>query len=146
MAATGIDNISTLGQDTWIEIKQQAMSTEELRSVPSSVLTANLAGQNFSVICIMKVYDTTTEGYRSVVQIDYAQKRFGAGTLSMTIGYTDGTKETITGLTSAQIEEFMEWLYRRQNGLGPVFYTVKVGNKNYFINYYAIATVNVVEG
>ena len=48
--------------------------------------------------------------------------------------------------TNEEIKRFLNWLEIRQNGKGSIFYNFKSDNKQYFINYYMINSINVFDG
>lgn len=140
--------IADLLEDTetnWIEIREKGMTAEELKSITETELTTKLKGQPFSVLYCMKVLDTSTKEYKSLVNIDYVEDLFSSTNLTLNITLNDGTLKQFMGLSDAEVEEFMEWVNRRQYNTGPIFYQIKIGNTNDFVNYYMIQLVTVDE-
>ena len=141
--------ISTLINSTdtnWLALKQIGMTDEQLREIPSSVLTTNLAGKSFSVVYCMRVADESTAGYYSNISTDYTKELFDTSkTLTLNIKLNDGSTMPITGISNTQIEDFMDWLNSHQNNKGATYYTIKSGATTYFINYYMILSVTVQE-
>jgi len=129
----------------WGGLSEIGMSAQELRSIPAPVLTSNLAGKDFSVVYCMKVFDESTVGYISKITADYVEDLFASDSLTLNIVLTDGTTRNVTGLTSEEIEDFMEWVNMRQYNKGTIFYRLKTGSTNLFVNYYMIVSVTVVE-
>ncbi|WP_418791476.1 phage head spike fiber domain-containing protein [Phosphitispora sp. TUW77] len=145
-------NLLTDVETNWIAITQQGMTAEELRAIPELDLTNQLAGSGFSVVNAMKVNDLSTEGYNSLITVDYVEDLFDAATLVLKITLTDGTVKQYSGLTDVQVEDFMQWLNERQYNRGPVFYLIKttsadpgVDQINGFVNYYTIQYVDIEE-
>ncbi|MGE5371251.1 MAG: LamG domain-containing protein [Solirubrobacterales bacterium] len=129
----------------WINITFKGMSAAELRAIPEAALTEKLANKSFAVVYCMKVLDETTKEYKSQVHVDYVEGLFNQSSLTLNVIYNDGKTKQYTGLTNAQVEDFMQWVSERQFNRGPVFYRIKVGGNNDFINYYMIQSVNVLE-
>lgn len=140
-SANLLDNVET----NWINITLQGMSAAELRSIPEAALTEKLHNKSFAVVYVLKVLDATTKEYASQIHVDYAEDLFASATLTLNVIYNDGHTKQYTGLTDAQVEDFMQWLNDRQFNRGPVFTRIKIAGNNDFINYYMIQSVNVVE-
>jgi len=141
-AATYLSDVET----NWIDICLEGMTAEELRSIPEEDLTTELAGNTFSVVYALKVCDKSTEGYSSMVTVDYTENLFTytGMTLSVTL-FGNTTPVQYTNLTDAQVEDFMEWIYLRQYNYGPVFYRIDNGTTSEFINYYMVQKVSVTD-
>jgi len=129
----------------WIEITKKGMSFDGLRSIPASALTDKLKGKDFSVEYCMKVGDTSTEKYQSIVKIDYVEDLFGSNSLILNVTLNSGETKQFTGLSDTDVEEFMEWINQRQYNRGQIFYRIKTGSNNDFLNYYMIQSVTVQE-
>jgi len=140
-----ITNYLTDVQIFWPQITAVGMAANDVKSIPEASLTSQLAGEQFSVVYAMKVFDDSTENYSCIVNADYVEDFFDSDTLTLNIIMNDGTTSTFSTLSAIQVEDFMEWISNRQHGRGPVFYTIKVGSMNYFINYYMIQSVKVEE-
>lgn len=139
-------SIFTNVETSWIDVTLKGMSAEELRAIPEADLTTLLHGKSFNVVYCMKVLDASTVQYKSKISVDYVEDLFASATLTLKIAYNDGSNKQYTGLTDAQVEDFMQWLNERQFNRGPIYYRIKTGSNNDFINYYMIQSVNVVEG
>ncbi len=129
----------------WISLMQIGMSAQELRSIPETELTSLLAGKDFSVIYCMQVSGKSTAGYYSMINVDYTKDLFASASLALTVYYSDGTLQTFSGLTDTQVEDFMTWLNFRPNGKGTIYYSLTSGSTSYYINYYLIRSVSVVQ-
>ncbi len=130
-------------ENNWIAVTQQGMTAEELRAIPELALTSQLAGTSFSVVSAMKVDDMSTEGYNSLITVDYVEDLFVLPNLILNITMTDGTIKTYNGLDEDSVEDFMEWINERQYNRGPIFYRIPTTND--FINYYNVQFVSVDE-
>ncbi|MBU7006023.1 RCC1 domain-containing protein [Phosphitispora fastidiosa] len=130
-------------ENNWIAVTQQGMSAEELRAIPELDLTSQLAGTSFSVVNAMKVDDMSTEGYNSLITVDYVEDLFVLPNLILNITMTDGTIKTYNGLDEDSVEDFMEWINERQYNRGSIFYRIPTTND--FINYYNVQFVSVDE-
>jgi hypothetical protein len=128
----------------WIDLKLIGMKTEEVRQIPTSTLTTQFAGKDFSVVYCMKVPDVSTTGYYSLITSDYTADIYASENLVLNIKYTDGTTEQIAGMTSGQIEDFMSWLLNHTKK-SSTYYTITVGNIHYSINYYTVSKATVTE-
>jgi hypothetical protein len=130
--------------NNWAMLEYYGMTAEQVRAIPQSVLTTELAGHDFSVVYCMRVPDLSTTGYYSIINIDYTADLYAGNTLTLNITYTNGNTESIAGMTSDQIEDFMDWLLNRTSK-SPEYISFKVGNVNYYINYYTVSKVSVTE-
>lgn len=139
-AATYLSDVET----NWIDITLEGMTAEELRNIPESDLTTELAGESFSIVYALKVCDESTEEYSSMINIDYTENLFTITgmTLSVTL-YGNTTPVQYTNLTDTQVEDFMEWIHSRQYNYGPIFYRIDNGTTSEFINYFMIQKVSV---
>jgi hypothetical protein len=90
----------------WTSLKLIGMTAKEVRAIPESALTSQLAGSDFSIVYCMRVPDVSTVGYYSRVTADYIEDLYASDTLTLNVTYINGTTEQITGLTSTQIEDF----------------------------------------
>lgn len=141
-------NLLTDVEANWIDstggqgITQIGMTAEELRAIPEAALNTLLPANNISVVYAMKVQDASTEQYSSLITIDYVENLFSASTVTLTIAYINGSTAAYA-LPKAQAEDFMTWVNERQNNRGPIFYRLKTGTVDIFINYYTIQTVGV---
>lgn len=140
-----ITNMLTDVEGNWSSIIEKGMTTEQLKTIPKEALTQKLVHKNFSVVYCMRVMDVSTEKYSSKIVADYVEELFASESLVLKITTVDGSIKEYTGLTKLQVEEFMEWINRRQHNVGPVFYTIKTENTSYFVNYYMIQSVTVDE-
>lgn len=131
-------------KSNWRNLKLIGMTASELRAIPKSALTAQLAGKDFSVVYCMRVPDKSTKGYLSLINVDYTEDRYESNTLTLNVIYSNGKTEQITGMTSTQIEDFMDWLLVRKKN-SPNYFSFKVGSVNYYVNYYMISNVSVTE-
>ena len=75
--------------------------------------------------------------------IDSSKELFSENSVTLNIVFNDGSEKSYPGLSKDEVEDFMEWLSRRQRGIGPIFYTIESGGSHYFINYYMIQSVRV---
>ncbi len=138
-------------KNNWIDstngqgISQIGMTADELRAIPETALNQLLPASNITVAYAMKVQDVSTAEYVSLISIDYVENLFESANLVLKITKPDGTVSEYSGLTKTLVEDFMTWLNERQYNRGPVFYQLKVGNSNKFINYYNIVEVDVDE-
>jgi hypothetical protein len=82
----------------------------------------------------MKVGDTSTEKYQSIVKIDYVEDLFGSNSLILNVTLNSGETKQFTGLSDTDVEEFMEWINQRQYNRGQIFYRIKTGSNNDFLN------------
>ncbi|MEA4896102.1 MAG: hypothetical protein VB064_12715 [Oscillospiraceae bacterium] len=142
-----IDEISSLISDVkanWINLKLIGMTASEVRSIPKSALTSQFAGVDFSVVYCMRVSDKSTKGYLSMITADYTEDRYESNALTLNVIYSNGKTEQISGMTSTQIEDFMDWLLNRTKS-SPNYFSFKVGSVNYYVNYYMISNVSVTE-
>lgn len=132
-------------------ISQLGMTVEELRSIPETALNTLLPATNITVKYAMKVDDLSTKAYTSLITVDYVEDLFVSSNLVLKITMNDGTIRQFTGLTSDQVEDFMQWINERQYNRGPIFYCIKtpgtapVTQVNGFVNYYMIQYVDVEE-
>ncbi|MCF8018621.1 MAG: hypothetical protein K9L62_04360 [Vallitaleaceae bacterium] len=140
-----ITQMLTNVEANWSNIIAKGMSGEQLKSIPKEDLNTKLAYKNFSIVYCMKVLDKSTEKYSSKIVVDYVEEYFSSETLVLKIIATDGSLREFTGLTKNQVEDFMEWVYKRQHNMGPIFYTIKVGSTSHFMNYYTIQSITVDE-
>ncbi len=143
-SASEIANLISDVKANWIDLKLIGMTATELRSIPKSALTAQLAGKDFSVVYCMRVPDKSTKGYLSLITADYTQKLYESDVLTLNVIYSNGKTEQISGMTSTQIEDFMDWLLNRKKS-SPNYYSFKVGSTNYYVSYYMISNVSVTE-
>lgn len=129
----------------WSEVLLRGITAQTLKTIPDYMLTDKLAGKYFTIVYCMKVMDKSTEKYSSRVIVDYIENLFSSNDLVLKITSNSGSVKEYTGLNKLQVEEFMTWLQRRQQNVGPIFYTIKVDNNYYFFNYYMIQAVSVDE-
>jgi hypothetical protein len=108
-------------ETNWITLTQQGMTATALRSIPEDFLNQLLPAGNFSVAYIQKVQDASTQGYTSQVDVEYVGSEFTSPNLVLKVTLTDGTVKEYQNLTKAEVEDFMDWLSKRQYNRGPVF-------------------------
>ena len=139
-------------EENWIKIKQFGMTAQEVRNVPSEILNQVLvnpdnANSEFSVIYCLKTSDDTTENYKVTVRIQGDGRYFDDEALVMEIVLTNGDKKVIktSDVTKEELEKFMSWLAARQQGKGDIFYQIKTADRQYFINYFMITSVDVYD-
>ncbi|MEA5039036.1 MAG: discoidin domain-containing protein [Clostridiaceae bacterium] len=110
-------------ETNWIKLKQLGMTAAEVRAIPASALTSQLAGSDFSVVYCMQVSDTSTAGYYSKISADYSKNLIAStNLLTIHIVFIDGTDRAFSGFTDSQAEDFMDWLDSCKNGRGASFY------------------------
>lgn len=141
---TEIADLISDTQANWIALKEMGMTARELRAVPKAALTAQLAGEDFSVVYCMRVADKSTAGYYSRITADYTEDYFAGASLTVTVTLSDGTVKSLAGLTDTQAEDFMAWL--KSGKRSSNFYTIKTGTTSTVFNYYMIQYVTVEEG
>lgn len=139
-------------ETNWITLTQQGMTATALRSIPEDFLNQLLPAGNFSVAYIQKVQDASTQGYTSQVDVEYVGSEFTSPNLVLKVTLTDGTVKEYQNLTKAEVEDFMDWLSKRQYNRGPVFHKFRTGSPtqgvtqiNDYLNYYLIQSVSVEE-
>lgn len=132
-------------EKNWIKITQLGMSAEEMKAIPEAHLTSELARKNFSIVYCMKVYDASTNEYKSMLKVDRVNDMFTSTNLVLKITLNDGTLKQFTGLTDTAVEDIMQWINERQYNRGPIFYEIRTGTTHEFINYYMIQNISVVE-
>lgn len=139
--------------ESWIKFKQYGMTAKELRNVPSDVLSElfvndDFANTEFGVIYVVKTKNEDTAQF--VVN-------FHLGSSSDFITDTDVVVElTMSGgevkvidsaeFSTADIEDFLNWIEARQNGDGEIFYRLKNATTQHFINYYMINSISIYNG
>jgi hypothetical protein len=128
----------------WAMLSYYGMSAEQVRAIPAAALTSELAFKDFSVVYCLRVPDISTRGYYSIINVDYTKNLYESDTLTLIITYFDSRTMQIPGITSEQIEDFMDWLLNRTKK-SPIYYSIKVGGVNYYINYNMICDVSVTE-
>lgn len=133
--------ISDVGTN-WVNLKLIGMTADTMRAIPKDVLTSQFAGIDFSVVYCMRVYDTSTKGYLSNITADYNAKLFSSNTLTLSITYVNGSTQQISGLTSTQIQDFMDWL-TTHTSKSPALFSFTVGSMYYYIIYNSITNVSV---
>lgn len=150
---TAVDSqLLTNMEANWIAISQQGITAEDLKTIPEDSLNSLLPTDNFSIVYAMKVQDLSTEGYISLITVDYVESQFVSNNLVLKLTLTDGTVKQYPNLTKTEVEDFMNWLNERQYNRGPIFYCIKTGSTtpgvvqvNGYINYYMIQSVDVEE-
>jgi len=146
---TDVGTLPLNADSSWLTVTQLGITAAELRQIKGDVLTANLITGNttgaFSIVYCLKAYDESTIKYRSDIYIDSTKDLFESVNLTLNIQYADGTNAQYTGLTHSDVEDFTAWILARQFNKGPIFYLIRSGSNNEFINYYMIQKINVVE-
>lgn len=139
-------------ENNWLEIKQYGMSAQELRNIPADILNLllvneNFANSEFAVIYTVKTEDNSTENYKVILRIQGDARYFDDQNLVMEIILSNNDKKIIKSseMSKEEMEKFMSWLAARQQGKGDIFYKIKTNNRQYFINYFMIASVDVFE-
>ena len=143
-----IENISA----NWLDIKQNGMDAQELRSISADLLTGvfvndALANDEFGVISIAKIDDKSTVDYKVDLKVSGQANYLSGNELVLEIKINGGNTITFMPeqITKSQIDDFLGWLDKRQNGSGNVFYHMKTAESQNFINYYTITSVNVYD-
>ena len=128
------------------------MTAQELRSMPEDILNELLvnpenANSEFAIIYTVKTGDDTTETYKPEIRIQGDKQYFENKGLVMEISLNNGDKKIIhtTDISKAEMEKFMSWLAARQQGKGDIFYQINTTNRQYFINYFMITSVDVFD-
>ncbi len=133
----------------WAQLIPYSMSADQLRALTADTLTNTLAGQTFSVLYAIRVPDTSTVGYTASITADFAQRQIQTtGTVTLEVTMTSGEKLMLAGVDAEVAENFLEWLHRRQYGMGLVFYRIDaVGSggaqTTHFLNYFAIQSAYI---
>ncbi len=94
-------------ESNWIALKAIGMTTQEVREIPQTALTSQLAGTDFSVVYCVRSADSSTEDYYCRITADYTEDYFASASLTLAVTMIDGTVNNISGLTDTQIEDFM---------------------------------------
>ena len=131
-------------------IRKFGMTQKEISSIPSSVLNtlflnSEYQNSNFGVVTVIKNSKKTTDFKTQVILSGNQKYIHSTESINVQIFMSDGTSITLTSadISANEAEKLLIWLENRQNNKGPVFYTVKTGQKTYFINYYMISSINV---
>lgn len=127
-------------------LQLKGMSAQQVRAIPSEVLSQNLAYKDFSVVYCVKIKDASEEGYYSKISVDYTADMFAGTTLSLQLVMVDGTENVLSGLTDTVVEDFMTWYTTYPAHRGSNVYQIKQGTKYFFVNRDLIQSISVTEG
>ncbi len=137
---------------SWLTVKQYGLSASELRAVPSASLTSLLtnpgyANSEFGVIYILKSDTDNTEKLNVSFKLHARENYIANDDIVVEIVLSGGDKKIVDSheFSKASIDSFMNWLENRQNNKGNIFYSLKGGTKQFFINYYMINSINVFD-
>ncbi|HCC07036.1 MAG TPA: hypothetical protein DEP72_02555 [Clostridiales bacterium] len=129
----------------WIDITKLSMTADKIRAIPADKLTSKLANKSFSVEYVLKANDESTKNYSSNIKVDYVEDQFANTNIILKVIFSDGNTKEFIGLTDTEIEDFMEWVDKRQYNMGVVFKKIRTGTTYDFVNYYMIRQVTVEE-
>ncbi len=138
--------ISDLLADTkanWIEITKIGMTADKLRTIPADKLTSKLANKEFSIEYIIKVNDESTKDYNSNIRIDYAETLIPNSDLTLKVLFLDGTQKEYIGMNNRDVEDFVDWVNKKQYGSGPAFKIIKTPTTYELVNFYTVKQVLV---
>lgn len=138
---------------SWITFKQYGMNAQELRSIPSDVLS-NLfvndeyANTEFGVIYVVKTADEDTTDYTVTFRLSSSSNYITEDDIVVEIMMNGGDVKVIDSqeFSAEDIENLLSWIEARQNGSGEVFYRLKNDKNQHFINYYMINSISVYNG
>jgi len=144
-STAGVSDMLENPRGSFNDLYTLGMPAETVKTLSEAALTETLAFKDFTIVYVIRSSkeDVNTLAVKFIV--DYSKKLFSDGTLKLIISMGNGNADAFPGITSEQVEDFMEWLFRRQSGYGNVFYTLKIGSATHFINYYKIDSVKVDE-
>lgn len=144
-----LSNIDT----SWITFKQYGMTAKELRSVPTNVINTlfvndNYANTEFGVIYVVKTDSDDTNGFTVNFRLKSESNFIAEDDVVIEIVMGSGDKIVVDSneFSKSEIENLLSWIEARQNGSGDIFYRIRNGQKQYFINYYMINSINVYSG
>ncbi|QIB70018.1 hypothetical protein Ami103574_12235 [Aminipila butyrica] len=147
------DSIDSLLKDVrknWIDLKLAGMTKAELINIPAEALTKEFLTDATSeavmgIVYAAKLDDGDIAKYKVAFRLSTTENYFESENLKIVIQQNDGKTKEYSNLSKVQVEDFMEWVAGRQVNQGPIFYRLKSGNTNEFINYYMIVNVTVQE-
>lgn len=136
-------------ENNWTTIKQYGMNAKELRAVPSEILTNLLvnteyANNEFGILYAVKGGNKNAISFRLQADREFINTKNTV--IEILLNGNDKKIISSADFTNEEIKRFLNWLEIRQNGKGSIFYNFKSDNKQYFINYYMINSINVFDG
>ena len=134
----------------WLEFKQYAMSARELKAVPESVINNLFVNEDYSntefgVIYVTKTKEVSSEQFTVDFKLLAEGKYVNPGNVTLEIATTGNNIIEISSkdFSEAAVNDFLSWLEAKQKGVGNDFFVIKGNDKQYFINYYMISSINV---
>lgn len=140
-------------EKTWINFKQYGMSAKELRNIPqeeinSLFVNSDYANSEFGIIYVVKTDKEDTSEFTVDFKIQSEANYLDNDDVVVEVVMNGNEVKVIDSqvYSADEVENFLNWIEARQNGSGEIFYRLKGGKNQYFINYYMINSINVYDG
>ena len=135
--------------NSWVFFKQYGMTASQIKAVPADILTdlmvnPNYANSEFGVIYVIKSSEDIANNSVDL-HLKGREEYFGEEDIVIEVVLNGNDKKIISSqdFTKEEIEKMIDWLERRQNGSGEIFYNIKNSSVQYLLNYYMISSINI---